>query len=360
MSIDVDDTPSTIPVEVPIRRRRRRWPWVSAAAVVSAIIGSFFVPVPYLVFSPGSARSVEGRITVGNDKGFDNSGEVLFLTVSEQEATVATAVWAWIDDTVDSVPTEDVRSGTAEQDRIQNQARMDDSKFVATSLALNRVGYEVRETGTGAFVDRLLEGFPAQKVLKQGEVITAVDGKMVTVASDLRGALAGKPVGTEVELSLREPGGELRTQRLALGENPEDTSRGYLGLVPQTADRDLALPFPIEFDTGKVTGPSAGLAFTLGLIDRLTPGDLTGGRITAVTGTIDAAGNVGPIGGIAQKAVAAQDAGAKVLLYPASTSAEDIARVKGIVGGQVELHAVATLDEALAVLAPNGVPQAPK
>jgi len=359
MIMETDDTPSTIPPDPP-RQRRRRWPWVMGGLTVAAIIGSFFIPVPYLLFAPGSARSVSDRITIGDGKGFDDSGEVLFLTVSEQEATVATAVWAWVDDTVDSVPIEDVRTGTAEEDRVENQARMDESKFVATSLALSKVGYEVKETGTGAFVDRLLDGFPAKELIRQGEVITAVDGAAVAVSSDLRSALAGRPVGTEVELTLREPDGTVRTQQVMLGMNPEDTSRGFLGLVSQTADRDLLLPFPIEFETGRVTGPSAGLAFTLGLVDRLTDGDLTSGRVTAVTGTIDAAGNVGPIGGIAQKAVAALDAQATLMLYPAATSAEDVVRVRGIVGDRIELHAVATLDEALAVLAPNGLPTARK
>jgi PDZ domain-containing protein len=144
-----------------------------------------------------------------------------------------------------------------------------------------------------------------------------------------------------------------------LGRNPKDESHGFLGILPTTAERDLDLPFPIEIDSGAVTGPSAGLAFTLGVIDRLTPGDLSGGRKIAVTGTIDEDGRVGPIGGIVQKAVALKDAGAVMFLYPADTPAKEVTRVKRILGPGIELHPVSTISDALAILAPHGLKPAP-
>jgi len=75
-------------------------------------------------------------------------------------------------------------------------------------------------------------------------------------------------------------------------------------------------PFKVQIDSGDVVGPSAGLAYALELLDLLTPGELTGGTTVAATGELGPNGQIGPIGGIAQKAVTVQAAGAKVFLVP--------------------------------------------
>lgn len=273
---------------------------------------------------------------------------------------MATLLRSWLDDTID-VQDEDVvyPPGGRDADQAVNQARMDESKYLATSMAFKAVGYPVVEVGSGAFIEQILPGYPAATLLKQGEVITAVDGAPVRTRSDLTTALRARPIGSTVTLGVRGRGRVERTVSVDLGRNPKDESHGFLGILPTTAERDLDLPFPIEIDSGAVTGPSAGLAFTLGVIDRLTPGDLSGGRKIAVTGTIDEEGRVGPIGGIAQKAVALKDEGAVVFLYPAETPAKEVARVKRILGPGIELHSVSTLSDALAILAPHGLEPAP-
>ena len=193
-----------------------------------------------------------------------------------------------------------------------------------------------------------------------GEVITAVDGEPVSLSSDLTPRLGGKQVGDTVELTVREAKGTReRTERVELGRNDDDPSRGYLGVVVETADSNIDLPFDIEIDSGKVTGPSAGLAWTLGLIDRLTPGSLTGGREVAVTGTIDLNGNVGPIGGVAQKMSTVKRAGLKMFLFPKYTDPSEAREVRRIAGDEVEVHQVGSIEEALEILAPDGVPAAP-
>ena len=114
------------------------------------------------------------------------------------------------------------------------------------------------------------------------------------------------------------------------------------------------MPFPIELDFGGIGGPSAGLALTLTLIDELTPGELTGGQQIAVTGTIDIHGAVGAIGGLAQKASAVRQTGAKYFIVPASQSPESLVAARAVVGDDVEIITVATLDEALAALTKLG------
>jgi PDZ domain-containing protein len=187
-------------------------------------------------------------------------------------------------------------------------------------------------------------------------VITAVDGTPVTVEDDLRPTLADKAIGASVTLTVRKRGTTTTTDvPTTLGRNDQDDSHGYLGVAISTADEKVNLPFDIDLDSGEVIGPSAGLAWTLGVIDRLTPGDLTHGKKIAVTGTIAEDGSVGPIGGIAQKVVGAKNAGATMFLYPASTEKADVKRLRQLAGDDIVLRPVATIDDALKVLDPKGL-----
>lgn len=125
----------------------------------------------------------------------------------------------------------------------------------------------------------------------------------------------------------------------------------FLGIMP--ADRLLFesdFGFEVDFDTGNVGGPSAGLAFSLAVLDQLTEGELTGGAKVAVTGTIDASGNVGAVGGVPQKAAAVRDLKADIFIVPVELGEAELDRVRAIAGDNLEIVPVATLDEALAVL----------
>jgi PDZ domain-containing protein len=135
--------------------------------------------------------------------------------------------------------------------------------------------------------------------------------------------------------------------------SPDDTNRTIIGFVPfDTASAEL--PFEVSIDSGAIGGPSAGLAFTLTLMDELTPGELTGGREVAVTGTINIDGTVGAIGGLSAKTSAVRQMGTEIFLVPASQSDDDLAKARRIAGDEVEIIPVATLDEALAALAERG------
>ena len=111
-------------------------------------------------------------------------------------------------------------------------------------------------------------------------------------------------------------------------------------------DKKQPHPFDVSIDLDQIGGPSAGLMFTLGIIDKLRPADLTGGKIIAGTGTIDDDGNVGPIGGIPQKLVGAKEAGAQIFLVPKDNCAEAL---KNAVSG-LPMAEVATVGDALTAL----------
>jgi PDZ domain-containing protein len=193
-------------------------------------------------------------------------------------------------------------------------------------------------------------------VLDPGDRLLEVDGSPLSNVDDLSAALADKQPGDEVEIKLDRPEvGEL-TVTVELTSAPDEPERTIVGFLPFDTQR-VELPFELDIDTGSIGGPSAGLAFTLTLIDELTSGELTGGQNIAVTGTIGLDGSVGAIGGLRQKASAVAQAGVDVFLVPAAQGEEDIERAREAGGDDLLIIPVATVDEALAALEElGGVP----
>jgi PDZ domain-containing protein len=372
--------------ESPAPRRRRRWPWFVGAVVVLVVIGIFTVPTRWYLFSPGSLRPTEAAISIKGHTAFESKGSITYPTVSVsiRPATTAQLIRGLLDSQIEIESRDDIYppGESIQQDQIVNQQAMEDSKFNATVVAFRTVGYPISVTGDGAFVDQVLKGFPASSTFHQGDVITALDGHAVTTSDQLRPLLGNRPAGSEVAVTIRRPakssanqgtstttlpgttkaadGTQTINTTVKLGANSTDPSHGYLGVAVGTADQGLKLPFKVDMDSGDVTGPSGGLAWTLGLIDRLTPGDLTGGRTIVATGTMSPDGTVGEIGGIEQKMAAVLRNGADEFYFPASTPKKDIQQIEDMAKGHdVQLHPVANITQALHVLAPNGLEKAP-
>jgi PDZ domain-containing protein len=148
--------------------------------------------------------------------------------------------------------------------------------------------------------------------------LVSVDGTAVSTVGDVQEAVAAVAPNTEVPIVVRRDGAET-TVRVTVGARPGDESKGYLGITPEEVPD---VPFTIDFNLADVGGPSAGLMFTLAVIDKLSPGELNGGKFVAGTGTIDSDGDVGPIGGIKYKLIAADEAGAETFLVPAKNCDE--------------------------------------
>ncbi|MEY3055126.1 MAG: hypothetical protein RL550_1649, partial [Actinomycetota bacterium] len=144
-----------------------------------------------------------------------------------------------------------------------------------------------------------------------------------------------------------------RVVEVALMESPSEPGRVIIGFNPRDT-RTVQLPVEIDIDTDSIGGPSAGLAFTLALIDALTPGELSPPGGVAVTGTMSGDGEVGPIGALVQKAVAVRRSGAELFLVPSAQSVNDLAAARSAAGPGVEIVPVATLEEAVAALAARG------
>ena len=277
----------------------------------------YFVPIPYFVISPGPAQDVLPLIHVDQQTVYPTDGHMLLTAVNLQQPNVYEALWAWADSSEAVVPEGDILAPGESQEQEVRRAlsEMDTSKIDAAYVALRAyAGYPARH-GKGVLVESVLPRTPADGKLFAGDLIESVNGKTVNDPDELGTEIRGAGVGTEVTLRIKA-GGE--THDISL--RPVRVKGIAYPVIGVSGVANF--PFPLTIDSGNIGGPSAGLMWTLGLADLLTPGDMTGGKTIAGTGTIDLDGNVGPIGGIVEKVIAAERAGARIFFAPAQDAPE--------------------------------------
>ena len=335
----------------PRRRVGRVVAAIGTLLVVAFLAGAAFVPLPYYLFKPGSVRDTQPLIAVDGAEIHPSDGTISYTTVSLRQGTLLGLVQGWLDDDIDVIDRDQVLQGRdPDENRQVNLQMMSDSKQVATQVALERLGYDV-DTTVGQLVVEVLPDMPADGVLEPGDVITAIDGEAFDDGGDLSRLLADALPGETIAATVRSPGGGAgREVKLTLAPDPDEPDKGIMGVSVREVVLDFEFPIDVEIDTGDVGGPSAGLAFTLAIIDELTPGDLTGGTDVAVTGTMAGDGTVGQVGGTGQKAAAVRDAGITLFLVPSADFDAAVARA----GDDLEVVAVDTVDEALAALGERG------
>lgn len=335
-------------------RSRLAWGLAIGAvvALVVATISAALVPVPYYSVRPGSVRPVGELVHVAGAAEHPPESPVAFTTVNIREVSLLEAAASWFDPDVDLVPEEQIRGGrTADENRQMNVVLMDTSKQVAITVALRHLGYDVAIRTSGTVVLDVQGGLPADGKLEPGDVIVAVDGTAVDEPGILGELLQAREVGATYSLTVeRVEDGSTETVEVATVGNPDDPTRGLIGITTSERIADFEYPFDVDIESGTVGGPSAGLAFTLAVLDHLTPGELTGGRRVAATGTMALDGTVGNIGGAPQKAVAVRRLGYEVFLVPADLVDE----VEDKAGDDLQVIGVATLDDALEALASLG------
>jgi PDZ domain-containing protein len=287
--------------------------WVTAA----------LVPLPYVTYEPGLTVNVLGEndegqqiIEIKGRPSYPDDGQLRMTTVyvsqpkPEGRNNLFELMHDWMSDEDAVYPYDAVyrQDETVEQNKQEGKAQMTSSQDAATAVALEELGYDVTEPAVAG----VTKGAPADGELETGDVILRVDGTHVSTSDDVVAAVTAAPTGQPVSFVVRR-----------------DDARETVQVTPDTVDgkpqvgiqvgtqvkQDLPADVTINISPN-IGGPSAGLMFSLGIYDTLTPGSLTGGKTVAGTGTMDAAGNVGPIGGIQQKIVGARDAGAQLFLVP--------------------------------------------
>lgn len=320
------------------------------------------VGIDEYILAPGSATDTADAVVVSGAETFDPQGEIAFTTVTIRRSI---SVWEWFwaryDDTSELVPAEEIDGDRSrEETRQVTQFQMNQSQDTATLVALNFLGFELVPEVEGAFVLRLVEDSPAEAVLQLGDLITEVNGTPVRASEDLGDAIRALAPGDEVDISLRranEDGGRDGSDEdavpvdltIELAAHPDIEGSGFLGVQIETPIRADA-PFDVGFEVGRVRGPSAGLAFSLAIIDVLSEGELTGGLKVATTGTISVNGVVGPVGGVPQKIEAAKRSGIELFLVPPS----ELLDAAAAAGDDLDVRCIQTLSDAVLVLAELG------
>jgi PDZ domain-containing protein len=330
--------------------------WLTGLVVIAIVVGvaGTVIRLPYDTLSPGGTLNLETRVSVTGKKTYPARGDIMLLFVQERAHI---NLWSWLqaklDPNIDLVKQVDITGGNTQQvaDE-QDVCDMSQSQSSAQVAALTTLGYHISIL-PGVQVANLPAGLPAVTVLHPCDQIVSADGRKITQPNDLSTVVKSHRVGTSVVLGIVRAGHALTVRVPVVA--PQQTHIIGVEVVPR-----FKIPLHIDLNTSDISGPSAGLAMALAIIDVLTSGNLTGGKRVAVTGTISPDGQVGEIGGLPQKAVAARAAHAQIFIVPACTDdscRQDVATAMKRVGKNVELRTVATLAQALGVLrAAGGAP----
>jgi len=316
------------------RRRRTPFVWLAVGIVLVALfIVASVVTVPYDELVPGQAMPVSHLITVPRGRSHTLHGKVLLTDVGLIENLHLIALLpAWFDSDAALVPTGELTGNlpVAEENE-QGTVDMAESQLTAESVALRQLGYSVPEHDAGATVYALEPGTPGYRSLEVGEVITSVDGVATpnpnVLIAAIRSHRPGQTITLEVGSIAHPTPGHAVSLRLAAGRDQGKTVP-LVGIVAMGTQPVYDMPFPITINADQIGGPSAGLAWTLGIIDSLSGGRLTGGRTIAASGTMDPDGGIGDVGGVSQKTVAVERAGATVFFVPDYPDSVDAARSK--------------------------------
>jgi PDZ domain-containing protein len=359
------------------------------ALVFTAAVIAWFIQLPYYALTPGSAPAVSSLIKVPSADRHSHSGSVLLVYVELTPLRALYYPFFWLDPNAAIYPSSSILgSESTAQYATEGEIDMSTAQQAATVVALDALGYKVPVVALGALIYGILPGSPAASSLEVGEVISKLDGAEVSTYLDLQNRLEKLTPGAVVHVVVSAyPAGKPRTVTFRLGVFriqgsgasatltclPEGKGTRFkiaefvtvkggkphpvscMGIYPQgsggaavdgTAFKIGPLPVKVDLSSEGIVGPSAGLAFTLGLMQELDAANLTDGLKVAATGTMSIDGTVGDVGGVAQKTIAVRGAGASVFLVPP----QEYAVAKAHAGPHLKVYAVSTIDQAVHIL----------
>lgn len=323
---------------------------LASLLAVGLSVGALQARVPYVALGPGPIYDTLGEtedgkpvIEIDGAPSYPTDGRLDLTTVGVQaDLTLVEALRGWFSRDLAVVPREVVYppGQSDEQVQAQNTEAMRTSQESAEAAAARQRGARISEV----VVAQVASDAPAAGLLQEGDVLTRLDGTEVRDAAELRALISANQVGEAVRVDYVRDGQPGSVDIVTGRAGDDGPGRPVIGVV--TEEKPLDLPFDVTISLQEVGGPSAGLMFTLGVLDKLGEASLTGGKHIAGTGEIEADGTVGPIGGIPQKLIAAKAEGAAAFLVPADNCAEALLRPPD----GLPLLKIATLDDALAGL----------
>jgi len=345
--------------------RRTATMLASTLMLIALLCAGVFINVPYSEMSPGPTVNTLGDhdgepvLQISGRRTYATSGHLNMTTVrvtsADYKMNLVEAVYGWLAHDNRVVPHDTLYPDgkTEEQSTQENAEEFSQSQESAKVAALKELDVPVR---SWVIVSTVVKDSPAEGRLHAGDVIKAVDGTTVKAPNDVAELVTKHKPGDKVVFTIvpakeqaaaeKENRTPTKTRDVTITTTTSADSGEKRAIVGISAGTDHTFPFTIDIKLADVGGPSAGLMFALGIYDKLTPGNLTGGKFVAGTGTIDDAGKVGPIGGIEMKTVGAREKGAQYFLTPADNCAAAASDTpKGLT-----LVKVNTIDDALGAL----------
>jgi PDZ domain-containing protein len=365
-----------------------RWGWQqtfvsTVGLVLVAAVIAWFIQLPYYALTPGAASAVSSLIKIPAAHRHSHRGSVLLVYVELTQLRALYYPFFWLDPNATIYPSGEILgSESSAQYATEGEIDMSTAQQAATVVALRELGYKVPVVELGALVYGILPGTPAAAALQVGDVISKLNGRKVPTYLSLATRLEALAPGATVHVTVSAyPAGKPRTVTFTLGVFrttgpdaydcfPEGKGTKYkilpfvtvkggkahpvacMGIYPQgsgpestdgTAFKVGPLPVKVDLSSEGIVGPSAGLAFTLGLMEELDREDLTGGLKIAATGTMSIDGSVGDVGGVAQKTIAVRGAGASAFLVPP----QEYSVAKAHAGSHLKVYAVSTIGQAV-------------
>ncbi len=320
---------------------------VAALVVTGAVL--FVVPSDHYLFLPDAGRPLDPLVRVEGEEEPDGEAAtgaegIYMVDILVRRASLLERIVPEIREGASLQPPHAVNPvGVSDRERREMSLnQMSRSQQVAVAVALESLGHDVDVRRTGVEVTTVLPDTPADGTLKVGDVIVSAAGERVESRDELLRVMDDVTPGDEVAATVRRDGQRVD---LRLGTQPahDDANRAVFGVIVDQA-AEFEFPIEVEIDAGNVGGPSAGLAFALQVVEELE-GNVTQGRRVAVTGELDLNGNVGRVGGVHQKTLGAQEAGAEIFVVPGGNAEEARAHADDI-----EIVPVSTFRQALAYL----------
>lgn len=307
-------------------------------------------PLPYYIQGPGGANELDPIVAVENASG--SEGDMHLVTVSGMQATPVQYVLALLSPHRDIYPMEEVfPEGVSPDEYMQSQLEvMESSQEAATVVAYQAADEDINIDYNGVYVVNVFDGLPGEGKLQIGDLLVEVDGKRIEQADDLTAYVQSKEANDSITVEfIRE--GEVHTADITLEEVPLSTNNVAIGISLVT-DREVDVNPGINFSSGNIGGPSAGLMFTLEIYDQLLDEDVTKGYEIAGTGQIDYNGNVLPISGIDKKIVSAEREGIDIFFAPNQGGApnsnyQEAVRQAEEIGSDITIIPVDTFRDAL-------------
>jgi PDZ domain-containing protein len=337
---------------------------VAVVVTVGLVLLMFVLPVPYVIEQPGPVLDTLGAVPgngpqvvqISNAKTYPSSGHIYLTTVNEvpgncdQHPSLSSTLSAWFNGDDAVIPAQAVcppnqPAGTVVD---TDQTAMTRSQSNAEIAALKFLGYRV--TGNEILIGGVVPKSPASQYLKPRDILVSIDGARVHSAEQVVQLVRRHPPGYRLPVVFRRDGQQhqvtITTARAPTSAGTTDPHTAFLGITPASLPQFNGINVNIGIDPDYVGGPSAGTALALGIVDKLTPGGITGGRTIAGTGAITASGKIQQIGGIQQKVAAAVAKHATVFFAPAANCAD----AKAQAPASLTLIKALTLREVVAAL----------